>query len=122
MAHQIGAAYNIPHGVANALLLPSVMQYNLLVCRKIYPEIGLALTGSMLDAAGTIACVQQMAVDVGLPGCLAEIEARESDFAQFAQDALEDPCLRDNPRTANADQIVGVFRHAMHRKINGGRA
>ena len=42
MSHQLGAHYHIPHGTANAVLLPSVMQFNLLVCRKRYPEIGLA--------------------------------------------------------------------------------
>ena len=115
MAHQVGAAYNIPHGVANAIMLPSVMHYNQLVCKKSYPEIGLALTGQMMTAQETIRAVQNLIVEVGLPANLVEAGARKEDFTQFAQNALKDPCLAANPRTANQDQIVEVFLHAYHR-------
>ena len=115
MAHQIGAAYNIPHGVANAIILPSVMYFNRLVCRKTYPEIGLALTGRMMDAEETIRSVQQLIVDVGLPANLVEAGARKEDFVRFAKDALADPCLASNPRTASEAEIVEVFLHAYHR-------
>ena len=115
MAHQIGAAYNIPHGVANAIMLPSVMHFNRLVCRKRYPEIGLALSGRMMDAEDTVRCVQQLIVDLGLPANLVEAGARKEDFARFAVDALDDPCLASNPRTASQAEIVDVFLHAYHR-------
>jgi alcohol dehydrogenase len=115
MAHQIGAGYNMLHGIANAIMLPSVMHYNQLVCKKAYPEIGLALTGRMLDSAQTIRSVQQLVVDIGLPANLVEAGARKEDFARFAANALKDPCLAANPRTANAEQIVGVYLHAYHR-------
>lgn len=120
MAHQIGAACAIPHGVANAILLPSVMHYNRLVCRKAYPEIGLALSGRMMDAGEAIACVQQLIVDLGLPASLAGSGARPEDFPRFAEGALADPCLASNPRTAGREQIVGVFTHAAQR--GGGAA
>ena len=115
MAHQIGAAYNIPHGVANAILLPSVMHFNRLVCRKTYPEIGLALTGRLMDAEETVRSVQQLIVDVGLPANLVEAGARKEDFPRFAKDARVDPCLASNPRTASEAEIVEVFLHAYHR-------
>ena len=115
MAHQIGAAYNIPHGVANAILLPSVMHFNRLVCRKTYPEIGLALTGRLMDAEETVRSVQQLIVDVGLPANLVEAGARKEDFPRFAKDARIDPCLASNPRTASEAEIVEVFLHAYHR-------
>ena len=115
MAHQIGAAYNIPHGVANAIILPSVMHFNRLVCRKTYPEIGLALTGRMMDAQETVRSVQQLIVDVGLPANLVEAGARKEDFPRFAKDARVDPCLASNPRTASEAEIVEVFLHAYHR-------
>ena len=115
MSHQIGATYNIPHGVANAIMLPSVMHYNQLVCKKTYPEIGLALSGRMMDAAETIRCVQQLIVEIDLPANLIEAGARKEDFSRFAEDALKDPCLAANPRTASKDQIVGVYLHAYHR-------
>ena len=115
MSHQIGSTYNIPHGVANAIMLPSVMSFNQLVCKKAYPEIGLALTGRMMNAAETIHCVQQLIIEIDLPANLVEAGARKEDFPRFADDALKDPCLAANPRTANKEQIVGVFLHAYHR-------
>ena len=115
MSHQIGAVYNVPHGVANAIMLPSVMHYNQLVCKKSYPEIGLALTGRMMDAAETIRCVQQLIVEIDLPANLVEAGARKEDFPRLAEDALKDQCLASNPRTAGKQQIVGVYLHAYHR-------
>ncbi len=115
MSHQIGATYNIAHGVANAIMLPSVMNYNQLVCKKSYPEIGLALSGRMMDSTETIRCVQQLIVDIGLPANLVEAGARKEDFPRFAEDALKDPCLTANPRTACKEEIVGVYLHAYHR-------
>ena len=115
MAHQIGAAHAIPHGVANAVLLPSVMHYNRLVCAKKYAEIGLALTGSLCDAAGTIAAVARLAEDIGLPANLAQLGLSENEFERFAGDALADPCLASNPRSAERAEIVGVYVHALHR-------
>lgn len=122
MAHQIGATYNIPHGVANAIMLPSVMHYNQLVCKKSYPEIGLALTGRMMDAAESIRCVQQLIVDVDLPANLVEAGARQQDFTRLAEDALKDPCLAANPRSADLQQIVAVFQHAYQRAGRSGNA
>ena len=121
MSHQIGANYGIPHGVANAIMLPSVMHYNQLVCKKSYPEIGLALTGRMMDAAETIRSIQQLIIDIGLPANLVEAGARKEDFAHFADDALKDPCLSANPRTARKEDIVGVYQHAYHRPGREGR-
>jgi alcohol dehydrogenase len=118
MSHQIGAAYNIPHGVANAIMLPSVMHYNQLVCKKSYQEIGLALCGRMMDAAEAIRSVQALVVELGLPANLIEAGARKEDFPRFADAALEDPCLRANPRTASKQQIVSVFMHA-YQRLNG---
>lgn len=115
MSHQIGATYNIAHGVANAIMLPSVMNYNQLVCKKSYPEIGLALSGRMMDATETIRCVQQLIVDIGLPANLVEAGARKEDFPRFAEDALKDPCLAANPRTARKEEIVAVYLHAYNR-------
>lgn len=120
MSHQIGAIYNIPHGVANAIMLPSVMHYNQLVCKKSYPEIGLALTGRMMDASETIRCVQQLIIEIGLPANLVEAGARKEDFPRLAEDALKDPCLSNNPRTADKQQIVGVYLHAYHRPGRDG--
>ncbi len=69
----------------------------------------------MMDAAETIRCVQQLIVEIDLPANLLEAGARKEDFARFAEDALNDPCLTANSRTASKEQIVGVYLHAYHR-------
>jgi alcohol dehydrogenase len=122
MSHQIGATYGIAHGVANSIMLPSVMHYNQLVCKKSYPEIGLALTGRMMDAAEAIRCVQQLIIELDLPANLVEAGARKEDFARLAEDALKDPCLAANPRSAGKEQIIGVYLHAYHRAGRAVRA
>ncbi len=114
-AHRLGPAYNIAHGVANAIMLPSVMQFNLLVCQKAYAEIGLALTGKLISAQETIDYVQQLIVAVGLPANLQVVGAGTSDFEAFADLALADICIKSNPRQVDKVQIIGVFQHALTR-------
>lgn len=115
MSHQLGAHYHIPHGTANAVLLPSVMQFNLLVCRKRYPEIGLALCGHPMAAQEVIDTIGQLIVDIGLPGNLKMAGADARDFPGLADYALADSCLMTNPRTADRQQIIDVFAHALDR-------
>ena len=115
MAHQIGPAYGLPHGLANAIMLPSVMQFNSLVCKKSYAEIGLALSGTILSVEETIRHIQQLIVDIGLPGNLAAVGGKAEDFSAFADKALLDVCLGSNPRTVSREQIIGVYQHACSR-------
>ena len=116
MAHQIGPKYNVPHGMANAVLLPSVMVFNELVCKKEFSDIGLALTGKLLSPGETIATVRGLILDIGLPANLAAIGGREEDFGAFADAALQDYCLPTNPRTVNRNQIIQVYQHALVRQ------
>lgn len=116
MAHQVGPAYAIPHGVANAILLPSVMHFNQLVCKRDLAEIGHALSGQLLDAAQTIAHVQQLIQDVGLPTNLRDAGGQTRDYEGFADAALLDPSLTTNPRSVARAQIVEVYRHAHARQ------
>jgi alcohol dehydrogenase len=115
MAHRIGPAYGIPHGVANAIMLPSVMHFNRLVCKRAFAEIGHALSGSLLDPQQAIEHVQRLIVEIGLPANLREMGGKANDFSDFAHAALEDPSLETNPRTASQAQIMEVFRHAYER-------
>ncbi|MCV2216678.1 iron-containing alcohol dehydrogenase family protein [Thauera sp. Sel9] len=116
MAHQIGPAYGIPHGIANAILLPSVMGFNQLVCKRDLAEIGHALSGRLLDAAQTIEHVQQLIVELGLPLNLREAGGRDGDYERFADAALLDPSLVTNPRSVSRAQVVEVYRHAHARQ------
>ncbi len=115
MAHQLGPKYNLPHGMANAIMVPSVMTFNELVCKKEYSDIGLALTGQLMSSGEAIAAVQRLILDLGLPGNLKGVGGKAEDFEAFAEAALQDYCLPTNPRTVNKRQIIQVYQHALDR-------
>lgn len=115
MAHQIGAIYHIPHGVANAIMLPSVMVFNELVCKRDFSDIGLSLTGEIMSSKEVIRFIQKMIIDLGLPANLADAGASEKDFAMMAEKALQDYCLSTNPRSASKAQIIQIYQHAFNR-------
>ncbi|TNV22176.1 iron-containing alcohol dehydrogenase [Buttiauxella sp. B2] len=111
-AHQIGAAYGIPHGKANAIMLPSVMRFNQLVCKTAYGEIGHALTGKSCAASETIAFVEHFINELD-PGIgLRAAGGCETDFANFAHAALSDICITTNPRTVTEAQIITLYQDA----------
>ncbi|MDR1708993.1 MAG: iron-containing alcohol dehydrogenase [Candidatus Accumulibacter sp.] len=113
MAHQIGPAYGIPHGVANAVLLPAVMRFNRLVCKRAFAEIGHALSGDILEPQQTIDHVKNLIVEIGLPASFKEVGGKPEDFQRFACAALEDPSVKTNPRTASEKQIFEIYMRAM---------
>lgn len=113
MAHQIGGRYHIPHGMCNAIMLPAVMRFNQLVCKKEYAEIGHALTGKQIEAEDTIKAVQQLIYDVGLCKKLGEFGGSPEDIPQLAEAAMQDICLTTNPRTVTKEQIIAVYQDAL---------
>lgn len=115
LAHQIGPKYNLPHGVANAIMLPSVMHFNQLVCKKTFPEIGLALCQKIMAPSEAIEAVQNLIIEVMLPANLSMVGGNTDDFLTFAEQALTDACLPTNPRTVSKEQIIAVYQHALQR-------
>lgn len=113
-AHQIGSTYHIPHGMCNAIMLPSVMRFNQLVCEQEYAEIGHALTGKSITADETIHAIQKLINGVGLSKKLADFGAKAEDLPKLADAATQDICLTTNPRNATADQIIGVYQNALN--------
>lgn len=111
-AHQIGAAYGIPHGKANAIMLPGVMKFNQLVCKTAYSEIGHALTGKTCAASETIAFVEHLIDELELGSGLRAAGGCESDFIGFARAALNDICITTNPRTVTEAQIITLYQDA----------
>ena len=119
MAHQLGGFYDLPHGVCNALLLPHVEAFNVPTSaarlRDVAHAMGVNVAG--LDAeAGAQAClaaIRQLALDVGIPKCLADLGVKEADIPLLAANALKDACGLTNPRTATQADIEGIFRGAM---------
>src|SRR5579863_125475 len=119
MAHQLGGFYNLPHGVCNAILLPSVCDFNLIACPKRYKNIAIALgqdvTGlSDLDAgAKGIQAIRQLSELLDIPSGLTELGVREDDLEEMAINAKKDACQLTNPRTATLQQVVDIFMSAM---------
>ena len=118
ISHQVGARYEIAHGVANGILLPFVMVFNGLVCRREYAAIaqvfGVArdtMTERQQCDAG-VAAVRQLLADIGLPASLAAAGARAEHFKELAAAALQDNCITDNPRRVTEADIIALLQQA----------
>ena len=119
MAHPLGAHYDTPHGVANALLLPYVMEYNAnSPAAPKYLQIAKAMgvnTEGMSEAEGVRAAVdavRQLSLSIGIPQKLHEIGVREEDLHQLAIDAFNDVCTSGNPRPTSIEDIEALYRQA----------
>lgn len=117
MAHPLGAWYDTPHGVANAILLPTVMDYNKEYTGEKYRDIAKAMGVAgvdelTLDEARTAAveAVRQLGKDVGIPSTLTEVGFKEEDIELVAKDALNDVCTGGNPRDTNVEEIIELYR------------
>ncbi len=118
MAHQLGGQYDLPHGVANAMLLPVVEEYNIMSNPQRFADIaefmGENIEGlSVLDAADkAIAAMARLAKDVGIPAHLSEMGVKEEDFELMAINALNDGNAGSNPRKGNKQDIINLFKKA----------
>ena len=118
MAHPMGSLFDIPHGIANALLLPTIMEFNAPVCLAKYRNIAEAMgvdTKEMNDSeAAQAACdaVRQLGIEMGIPQTLTEIGIKESDIEALSQQAITDVCTPGNPRDVTIEDI-----HALYRKV-----
>ncbi|HBQ2937172.1 TPA: iron-containing alcohol dehydrogenase [Klebsiella pneumoniae] len=118
MAHQLGGLYDMPHGVANAVLLPHVARYNLIANPEKFADIaelmGENITGlSTLDAAEkAIAAITRLSMDIGIPQHLRDLGVKEADFPYMAEMALKDGNAFSNPRKGNEQEIAAIFRQA----------
>lgn len=119
MAHPMGSLHNIPHGVANALLLPTIMEFNAPVCREKYVEIAKAMgaykEGMTQIEAAQAACdaVRALALEVGIPQHLSEIGIYEKDIEALADQAIADVCTPGNPRKVTRDDIVALYKKVL---------
>jgi len=115
MAHPLGALYDTPHGVANAIILPTVMEYNAPCTGEKYRDIAKAMgvqgTESMTQdeyRKAAIDAVKQLSIDVGIPADLKEI-VKEEDLAFLAQSAYDDACRPGNPRETSVEEIKALY-------------
>ncbi|MBQ8397124.1 MAG: lactaldehyde reductase [Clostridia bacterium] len=119
MAHPLGALYDTPHGVANAIILPTVMEYNAPATGEKYREIARAMGVKGVDEmsveeyrAAAINAVKQLSADVGIPADLKEIVKAE-DIPFLAQSAYDDACRPGNPRETSVEEITELYKSLM---------
>lgn len=118
MAHPLGAYYDIPHGVANALLLPIVMEYNTESAISKYADIARAM-GIKVDhlspqeaAQAAVKAVKNLAIEVGIPEKLQLLNVKEEDLERLSQSAFEDVCTPGNPREVKLSDILELYKKA----------
>ncbi len=115
MAHPMGSLFDVPHGVANALLLPTVMEYNMPACLDKYPEIARAMgvdtDGMTREEASQAACraVRDLAVRVGIPQHLTELGITKDDIPALSRQAIDDVCTPGNPRDVDLATIEALY-------------
>lgn len=116
MAHPLGALYDTPHGVANAIILPTVMEYNAPATGEKYKYIAQAMGVKNTDNMTTdeyrkaaIDAVRQLSADVGIPSDLKDI-VKPEDIPFLAQSAYDDACRPGNPRDTSVEEISELYK------------
>ncbi|ANB58886.1 iron-containing alcohol dehydrogenase family protein [Anoxybacillus sp. B7M1] len=118
MSHAVGGKYNLLHGDVNSILLPHVMEYNLLANPKKFADIalflGMDIRGMSHMEAGrrAIEYVKQLTADIGAPQRLSSIGVEEEEMKKMSLMALHDACMITNPRDVTAEDIEEIFRRA----------
>ncbi|WP_305303098.1 lactaldehyde reductase [Paramuribaculum intestinale] len=119
MAHPMGSLFDVPHGVANALLLPTLMEYNMPECIDKYPRIaeamGVDIKGMTPQEASQAAvdAVRALAIRVGIPQHLSDLGIKESDIPALAEQAIADVCTPGNPRECSLEDIKALYRQVL---------
>ena len=116
MAHALGAVYDTPHGVANAILLPTVMEYNADATGDKYKYIAKAMGVKGVEdmtqeeyRKAAVDAVKKLSADVGIPADLKEI-VKEEDIQFLAESAYADACAPGNPKDASVEDIIGLYK------------
>ena len=119
MAHSLGAVYDTPHGVANAILLPTVMEYNAPFTGDKYKYIAKAMGVEGVDdmtqeeyRKAAVDAVRKLSQDVGIPADLRAI-VKEEDVQFLAESAYADACRPGNPRDTSVEEIKALYRSLM---------
>ena len=119
MAHSLGAVYDTPHGVANAILLPTVMEYNAPCTGEKYKDIAKAMGVEGVDTMSqeeyrkaAVESVKKLSMDVGIPADLKEI-VKEEDIQFLAESAFADACRPGNPRDTSVEEIIDLYKSLM---------
>lgn len=118
MAHPLGALFDIPHGVANALLLPYVMQFNMEASIEKYAKIAIAMgvdtAGMSLreQAQAAVDSVRELAIRVGIPQKLSSLGVDKDSIERLAKSAMEDVCTPGNPKNVSLSDVIALYELA----------
>ncbi|MBO5426993.1 MAG: lactaldehyde reductase [Prevotella sp.] len=119
MAHPMGSLHDIPHGVANALLLPTIMEFNMPKCIEkfgiIAKTMGVNTDGMTAEQAAQAAvdAVKALSIRVGIPQTLTELGIKEEDIPALAAQAIADVCTPGNPRDVTEAEIVELYKKVL---------
>ena len=120
MAHQLGAVYDTPHGIANAILLPTVMRFNGEVCadrfREILCHIGRPDAKDLndQDVINTFVwMIEELSKSVGVTQRVSDVGGKVEDIEMLADKAMEDPCMPGNPREVSKEDFIRLYNEAM---------
>jgi len=118
MAHSLGAYFDTPHGVANALLLPHVLKFNGAVCPELYRNMG---TSFGLDMSNTtdeeavdkvVEAVRELSIKLNIPQTLREIGISYEMIPTLAKQAINDACTPGNPREVTVEDLIDIYEAA----------
>ena len=118
MAHSLGAFFDTPHGVANALLLPHVLKFNGVVCPELYRNMGRAFGLDMDNLSDeeainrVVEAVSTLSRKLGIPQTLREIGIPQEMLPQLANQAINDACTPGNPRDVTVEDIIKIYESA----------
>ncbi|HJA86495.1 MAG TPA: lactaldehyde reductase [Candidatus Bacteroides avicola] len=119
MAHPLGAIFDIPHGVANALLLPTIMEFNAPAALDKYVQIAKAMevyTDGMTReqaADAAVRAVKELSLRVGIPQHLSQLGIKAEDLDRLAEAACADVCTPGNPREVNKEIILELYKKVL---------
>ena len=120
MAHQLGAVYDTPHGIANAIILPTVMRFNGEVCADRFREILMRIgrpdaqylnDGDVINTF--VWMIKELSKSVGVTQTVKDTGCKEEDLEMLAEKAMEDPCKPGNPREVTKEEFIRLYREAM---------
>ena len=118
MAHQLGGLYDMPHGVANAMLLPHVCRYNMIANPQKFADIA-EFMGENIEGLSVMAAAEKaidslfaLSSEIGIPTSLKEAGIKEEDIQLMSENALKDGNAFSNPRKGNVKEVAEIFKAA----------
>jgi alcohol dehydrogenase len=118
LSYPLGSLYHLPHGLSNALLLPYVMEYNIVVCPSRYADVAVALgckkeNDDLATAKKGVEKIRELIADCGLPLRLSEAGVKEGSIPEMAEAALKiQRLLRNNPREVTLEDAIAIYKQA----------